>query len=86
MRVFITSSIIDYENIIFDLVTNDVGININNFTFIYYFTSKVLNCIEIVLLKDAVITQLQPCVRLSGEVRYPELMFNQSLQIGWIGL
>ena len=35
---------------------------------------------------DAVITQLQSIVGWSGEFRNPEVMFNQSLQIGLMGV
>ena len=39
-----------------------------------------------VLPIDALITQLQSCFGCSGEVRYPELMFNQPLHIELIGV
>ena len=39
-----------------------------------------------VLAMGAVITQLQSIVAGFGEVRNPEVMFNQSLQIGLIGV
>ena len=52
----------------------------------YYFTSNKWNWIKIVLPTDAVITQLQFIVWWSCEVRNPEVIFNQSLHMGLMGI
>ena len=47
-------------------------------------TSNNWNWIEIGLPIDVVITQLQFSVGYSGDVKKPEVVFNQAIQTGFI--